>query len=85
MERTKEEVIKLVDNAGELHFKGWYKNSLSYANGKYLVEIVPEYRDSLKPNETLVDLLSCEDYQHVNVFKGKEKPWEWSWYKQGDM
>ena len=84
-ERTKEEVLELVDGAGVLEFKGWYKNALSYSNGEYLVEIVPKYRDNLCPTESLKDLLSCEDYQHVMVYKGTSKPWAWSWYKQGNM
>lgn len=84
MERTKDEVVKLVDAAGPLKFVEWYKNSLKYENKEYVVDIIPEYRDCLVAEETLEDMLTCEDYTSVNVFKGKEKPWEWEWCKDGD-
>jgi hypothetical protein len=51
----------------------------------YTVVIIPDYRDECIREETLEYLLCCEDYNSVTVYKGKEKPFEGEWYKQGDL
>lgn len=83
-ESTKEDVVSCVDEAGTLHFDSWYKNQLTYKNGIYTVVLSPEYRDTLSAQETLESLLTCEDYNHVYVFGGLEKPFSFEWYKIGD-
>lgn len=82
--RTKEEIIELVDSAGVIKFQNWYKNQLTYCNDEYTVVICPGYSDYCDKNTSLYDLLLCEDYDHVYVCKGQNKPWEWEWFKTGD-
>lgn len=88
MNVNKEEILKLVDGVGKLHFDHWYKNSLFYKNKQYLIEIRPDYRDHCEAEETLENLLTCEDYYHVNVYdhtklNENEKPTH-IFYKKGD-
>ena len=80
---SKEAIVELVDSYGELEFTSWYKNELEYTNGGYTVSISPEYRHRCHRIETLESLLRHEDYDSVFVYKGREKPWEWYWYKEG--
>jgi len=81
---NKKEIVEQVDAIGKLIFQHWYKGDLVYKNDGYTVTIRPDYRDQCEATETLESLLQSEDYDNVNVFKGKEKPWEWDWYKKGD-
>jgi len=82
---SKQEVIVLVDEEGTLVFDSWYKNMLKYTNKVYTVVIVPDYRDECKREETLNNLLCCEDYRSVTVYLGLEKPFKGEWYKKGDL
>lgn len=81
---TKDQIINIVDAAGELKFHQWYKNTLMYKNQGFVVTLIPDYRDTCRSVETLKELLLCEDYMSVGVFKGEGKPFEWEWYSRGD-
>ena len=88
MEINKEEVLKLVDSVGKLHFDHWYKNTLFYKNEQYLVELRPDYRDHCEAEETLENLLTCEDYESVNIFDhtklNENKKPKHIFYKKGE-
>lgn len=82
---AKEEILELVDAEGALVFNTWYKNMFHYSNRMFTVVIVPDYRDELFREETLANMLCCEDYLSVSVYMGLEKPFQQRWYKKGDM
>lgn len=73
---TKEDVVAMVDAAGHLVFDHWYKNDLHYKNDEYHVILRPDYRDHCGAMHTLAELLNCDDYESVQVLKGKQKPYE---------
>ena len=85
LNKTKQEIVNLVDNQGVLEFDYWYKGNLVYSNKGFVVSIRPEYRDWCNKSSSLETLLASEDYDHVYVFKGLEKPYEWEWYKEGEF
>lgn len=70
---TKQEIIEKVDSSGRLLFSHWYKNKLFYKNDKYKVVIQPEYRDECSRDETLKNLLCCDDYYSVTVYDGDDE------------
>ena len=85
LDKPKYEIIDLVDSQGTLEFDYWYKGNLVYSNESFVVSIKPEYRDWCNKKSSLETLLSSEDYDHVYVFKGVEKPYDWEWYKEGEL
>jgi hypothetical protein len=69
---NKEEVIRVVDSFGMLSFDHWYKGDLIYksSGSLYIVIFRPDYKDDCSAQETLASLLSCGDYDYVQVMYG---------------